>query len=122
MFLKSIIHEFDALFWDEDLSDAGPEDYEECDPDFDDEDFDLDGEDAEDESGADAAEVEPPAEPREPIWSMSLELNDRNFKDITFCNQMHSEPQELFWSLMEYFEDEFDNKDFDENEDDGEEK
>ena len=77
-FLKSIIHELDALFWDEDMSDAG---------------------------------VEESAENREPLWSLCLELNNGEDKKITFYNQMHDAPQELFWLLAEWFEPD---EDFDE--------
>jgi len=106
-FLKSVIHEYDALFWDEDLSDAEPG----CDPyldilpeyrpDFDEDDTELD--DAED-SGPDDTDPEEPAEDREPLWSLCLELNNGEEKKIVFYNQMHDAPQELFRSLMEWFE------------------
>lgn len=86
-FLKSVIHEDDALFWDEDLSD-------------------VDGYDPYDEDVDDDMSDEPkePIENREPLWSLCLDLNNGNEKKITFYNQMHDAPQELFWSIMEWFE------------------
>jgi len=107
-FLKSVIHEYDALFWDEDLSDDPPGEFDpyldllpEYRPDFD-----------EDELFADE-DSEPEAEikTREPLWSLCLELNNGGEKKIIFYNQLHDAPQELFQSLMEWFE-------FDDDEDD----
>ena len=86
-FLKSLIHEYDALFWDEDLSDA------------DDEDYDID------------EEAEAPSPDRKPMWSLLLELNNGEEKMITFYNQMHDAAQELFLSLLGYFK--FDDEDYD---------
>lgn len=94
-FLKAIVHELNAPFWGEDLSDAGSDDYEDYDPYF-------DGEKT--EPAMDDTEPEPPAEPKEPLWSLSLELNNGDNRDITFYNQMHDEPQDLFWSLCDWFE------------------
>jgi len=37
-------------------------------------------------------------------WSLCLELSNGEEKKITFYNQMHDAPQELFWALMEWFE------------------
>ena len=77
-FLKAVIHQFDALFWHENLSGAEYE-YTE----------------------------EPPAPPddREPIWSLRLLLTKGMGESVqTFYSQMHEEPQDLFWSLMEFFE------------------
>lgn len=82
-FLKSVIHELDALFWDEDLSDAAP--------------------DSEDDNEESSAESRPSAA-KKTYWSLLLELNNGEDKQITFYNQMHDGPQELFWSLMELFE------------------
>ena len=109
-FLKSLIHEHDALFWGEDLSDAGPGELDpyldilpEYRPDFGMGDFDSDDEDED-------SEPEAPAEGREPIWSLLLELNNGEDKAITFYNQMHDAPQALFLALSAYFEpdDEYD--------------
>lgn len=103
-FLKSLIHEYDALFWDEDLSDAEPEEFDpyldllpEYRPDFGELDIALEDEDED-------SEMEPLVENREPIWSLLLELNNGEDKVITFYNQMHDAPQELYLSLMDYFE------------------
>jgi len=103
-FLKAVIHELDALFWDEDLSDAGPND----------DDFDLfpDDEPDEDEDEAPPVPAEQeekdggrlPGEGRPPLWSLRLELNNGEEKVITFYNQTHDAPGELYWSLMEWFE------------------
>ena len=117
-FLKSVIHEYDALFWGEDLSDAGPDEYDpyldilpEYRPDFDeheefDIDFDPDGEMEADKTDAApaAAEQAEHGEARHPLWSLRLELNSGEERVITFYNQMHNGPQELFWSLIECFE------------------
>ena len=98
-FLKSVIHEYDALFWDEDLSDAesgGYDPYLDILPEYrpdDDDDNEVDGDEPD----------EPPAD-RELVWSLCLELNNGEEKRIVFYNQMHDAPQELFRSLMEWFE------------------
>lgn len=69
-------------------------------PDFDeDDDCDFDEEDETEDS-----EPETPADEREPVWSLRLVLNKGGEKTQTFYNQMHDEPQELFWALMEWFE------------------
>ena len=117
-FLKAVIHELDALFWDEDLSDAGPDD-DDFDP-FSDEDTD----EAEDETAPEPVPAEqgeperPPDESRLPLWSLRLELNNGEDKAMTFYNQMHDEPQSLYWSLMECFEPDEDDIDEDEYESD----
>jgi hypothetical protein len=105
--LKAVIHELDALFWDEDLSDSGPDD-EDYDP-F----VENDGEDVEEETQA--AEPETPTETRPVLWSLRLELNNGEEKVVTFYEQMHDEPQELYWLLMEWFESEEDYEDEEEN-------
>lgn len=92
-FLKAVVHELNAPFWAEDLSDAGPDDSEDYDPYF-------DGE----EAASVMDDTEPLAEPKEPLWSLSLELNNGEERKITFYHQMHDEPQGLFWSLCEWFE------------------
>lgn len=81
-YLKSVIHELDALFWEEDLSDAAQE---------------YDGE-------ADGILPVLSAEKGKTYWSLSLELSNGENKTITFYHRMHSEPQSLFWSLMEIFD------------------
>ena len=99
-FLKAVVHELDAPFWDEDYSDEAYE-YDpyldvlpEYRPDFDEED--------EDEA---ADEPQPaPADDREPLWSLSLDLNTGKYKEMAFYNQTPDAAAELFWSLMEYFE------------------
>ena len=115
-FLKSVIHDYDALFWDEDLSDAEPGEFDPYldilleyrpdygDPGFDEYDIDFDFDEDECDAGDDDTGPKQPAEDREPIWSLCLELNNGEEKRITFYNQMHQEPQELFWALMEWFE------------------
>jgi len=124
-FLKAVVHQLNAPFWSEDLSDAEP-DYDpyldilpEYRPDYyTDEDFSwalyINDEGAED------APEDDTAEDKEPVWSLKLSLTKGyGDKTQTFYNQMHQEPQELFWSLMEWFDqddDEFD-EDFDEDDD-----
>ena len=71
--------------------------------DFDDEEDDGDG----------LEDTEESVPQGEPLWSVKLELNNGEEKQIIFYNQMHSEVQELYWALMEAFEpddieDEFD--------------
>ena len=166
-FLKAVVHQLDAPFWSEDLSDAGPDDYDVFDddpysdmlpeydfehryrPDYpsadvsnktgadsDEENFDwalyIDDEDdiniAEDEDSTDATEdkgegnggddckQEAPADDREPVWMLRLMLTKGMGEKVqNFYNQMHEEPQNLFWSLMEWFEPD----DVDEFDDDG---
>jgi hypothetical protein len=107
-FLKAVVHQFNAPFWSEDLSDAEPGEHDpyidllpEFHPDSGEyEDFDFD--DADDGY---CSEQESSVEGREPIWSLCLLLTKGiGEKTQTFYNQMHQEPQELFWSLMEWFE------------------
>jgi len=112
-FLKSVVHQFDAPFWSEDLSDE-PFEYDpyldilpEYRPDYDDFDFDFD--DDEDD------EQESITEDREPVCSLRLVLT-KGIGEITqtFYNQLHEMPQELFWALMDWFEpdtDDFDDGD-----------
>lgn len=68
-FLKSLIHEWEILFWDEDLSDDSSND--------------------------------------ELLCSATLELSNGSNKEIAFYNQLHDEPQELYWALMDFFAPEF---------------
>jgi len=98
-FLKMLIHEWDILFWDEDLSDLKPnedpylETLEELI-------FASDrgkDEDVPDENGE-------AAQPGEPLWCVKLELNSGTSKEITFYNQLQSEPQEMYWALTNFFE------------------
>ncbi|MDL2218424.1 hypothetical protein LJC27_07165 [Christensenellaceae bacterium OttesenSCG-928-M15] len=98
-FLKAVIHELDALFWDEDYRDSADE-YDpyldilpEYRPDFDDEDMEPD-----DESEA------APEETREPVWSLRLELNNGEDKEMLFYSQAPDATAELYWLLMEYIE------------------
>ena len=106
-FLKSLIHEYDALFWDEDLSDAEPGGHDPY--------LDILPEYRPDDNDADDDETAEPSGNREPIWSLCLELNNGEEKKITFYYQMHDAPQELFRSLMEWFEpDDEDESDIDE--------
>ena len=99
-FLKSLIHEWDILFWDEDLSDSGPDDddpYLDILPEF--RDFDDDEDDDEglpQEPGETAAQGDP-------IWSVNLKMNKGKNKEIVFYSQLHDEPQELYWALMSFF-------------------
>ena len=98
-FLNMLIHEWDILFWDEDLSDCEP-----------DENTYLDtlaklifgdnwrtDEDAHDETGEGV-------HPGEPLWSVKLGLSNGDSKEIIFYNQLQSEPQELYWVLTNFFE------------------
>jgi len=96
-FLRSLIHEWDILFWDEDLSDSGPDDdpYLDILPEF------YDDEEDDEDIPQEPEEAAPQGEP---IWSMKLELNDGSDKEIAFYNQLHDEPQELYWALMSFFE------------------
>jgi len=151
-FLKAVIHQLDALFWSDDLSDAGHGDNSDyCDlfdlylsvfpddrpdygipPDYDEgENFDwalyVDDDDTDEDSDNDSIEDGNDGEAiatREPVWSLKLLLTKNMGEKVqTFYNQMHNAPQDLFWSLMEWFEpelefDDEDNGEFDE--DDGE--
>jgi hypothetical protein len=122
-FLKAVVHQFNAPFWSEDLSDAGPDDYDpylnilpEFRPDLDDEeDFDwalyIDDDDDEPESDPE------PTEDKEPICSIKLMLTKGyGEKTQTFYNQLHQEPEELFWALMDWFEPEDFEDEFEEDE------
>jgi hypothetical protein len=106
-FLKSLIHEWHILFWDEDLGDGIWHIDEEVDllPEYkiDDDDEEFFEEDEAEEDG-DTLPDEILLADREPIWSVLLELNNGKFKEITFYNQMHTEPQELYQALQEWFE------------------
>jgi len=117
-FLKAVVHQFNAPFWSEDLSDAGPDEYDPCDPCLDvlpefrpdfgyGEDSGLDEEVGDCECGGTggvAGGHDAIAEVREPIWSLRLMLTKGiGETSQAFYNQMHDEPQELFWSLMEWF-------------------
>ena len=99
-FLKSLIHEWDVLFWAEDLSDSGPDDddpYLDILPEY----RDFDDEENDEDIPQEPEETAPQGEP---IWSVKLELNDGSEKEIVFYNQPHDEPQELYWALMSFFE------------------
>ena len=138
-FLKAVVHQLNAPFWSEDLSDAEPDDCgfqgyailgHEDDENFDwavyidgiNEDESSNGDDNisnnthdEDNEQDNNSEQGTSAEKKEPIWSLHLLLN-KGIGEITqtFYNQMHENPQNLFWSLMEWFEvgnDEFESDD-----------
>ena len=83
-FLKFVVHELDALFWDEDLSDEKLGN--------------------EDDVETPAREFIVPAKPKKSYWSLHLMLSNGENKEITFYNQMHGRPQDLFWELMKLFE------------------
>jgi hypothetical protein len=93
-FLKAVIHQLDALFWSEDLSDAVPKEYDpyldilpEYRPDFDDDEIDT----------IDTIKQEPQAENREPLWSLRLLLTKGIGENVqTFYNQMHNAPENYF--------------------------
>ena len=56
-------------------------------------------------------------EGREPIWSLHLLLTKGIGEKVqTFYNQMHEAPQDLFWSLMEWFEPDGDEFEFNDEE------
>lgn len=99
-FLKAVVHELDAPFWDEDLSDTGYADdpyldvFPESRPDF------TDDDEEEEALTPEAA----PDDHREPLWSLRLEMNTGEDKEMVFFNQMHDAPVDLFWLLMEYFD------------------
>jgi len=93
-FLKSVIHELDALFWDEDLSDAEPG--VELNPFCDDDEMGGETEVAAELGNLDVNLL--------PICSLRLDLNNGEEKFIKFYHQMHDEPQTLYWSLMNCFE------------------
>ena len=115
-FLKAVIHQLDALFWSEDFSDAGDGDY-----DYDPYDLYMDDDDTDEEDEDDKNENsddKPTTEDREPIWSLRLLLTKGMGENVqTFYNQMHEAPQDLYWSLMEWFEpdDEDEYDEFDED-------
>lgn len=94
-FLKAVVHELNAPFWKEDLSDAGPLDIL---PEY----RDLDGEDIEEEPEPGAGDEG--EESRPPLWSLWLELSTGEQRDIIFFNQMHDEAQGLFSSINSFFE------------------
>jgi hypothetical protein len=97
-FLKFVVQQLNAPFWDEDLSDAAEGDFDpEHYPYFDDA-YDTDPDDI---VQVIENEQEAPADGREPIWTLHLVLNKGGEKTLTFYNQMHDEPRELFWALME---------------------
>ena len=137
-FLKTVVHQLNAPFWSEDLSDADDDYYNpydpyldilpECRPDYGADFEDNEGEyfdwalyidDEDDDDPDETGEQEAETDNREPIWSLKLLLTKGyGEKTQTFYNQMHQEPQDLFWSLMEWFEPD----DFDDEFDDDEEK
>lgn len=94
-FLKRVVHELNAPFWSEDLIDAGenvipfPGTEEEIDPDM---------------VGYDIYRQDRPAPDAEPLWSLRLVLNRGEERMLAFYHRMYDEPQELFWSLMDFFE------------------
>jgi len=90
-FLKSLIHKWDILFWNEDLDDCGPSE----DP-FLDAALELFGLATEDSCADDP--------PVEPLWSVKLKLNNGDDREIVFYHSMYSEPQELYWALTNFFE------------------
>ncbi len=96
--LKAFIHELNTPFWDTDLSDseAGSSDpFLDILPEY----YDFDA-DLEDESDCDSGKA--PNE-KEPVCYLKLELNAGKIKEITFYNQLHEEPQSMFWTLMDFF-------------------
>ena len=105
-FLKSLIHEWHVLFWDEDLSDKVWSVDEEVDllPEYKTNHYDDDLEDDEIEDDEASVTDEIPQADREPIWTVLLELNNGKLKELTFYNQMHTEPQELYLTLQAWFE------------------
>ena len=106
-FLKAVVQQLDAPFWNEDLSDGGPDDYDDDDIYYDEDD---DEPDIDEEEEAEAA----PDPDREPIVYLRLVLNKGGEKTQAFYNQLHDAPQNLYWSLMEWFEPE---EEYDEDED-----
>jgi hypothetical protein len=96
-FLKAVVHQLDAPFWSEDLSDTGDHDYDPYDS------YEDVGEDNNDETIDN--EQEQLFEEREPICSLRMLLTKGLGENVqTFYNQLHEAPQDLFWSLMEWFE------------------
>ena len=99
-FLKAVVHELEAPFWAEDLSDTGYADDPYLDvlpefrPDF------ADDDEEDEEPAQDVA----PGDDREPLWSLRLEMNTGEDKEMVFFNQMHDAPVDLFWLVMEYFD------------------
>ncbi|MGL6200433.1 MAG: hypothetical protein ACRC3H_15995 [Lachnospiraceae bacterium] len=108
--LKYVVHELNAPFWNEDLSDSkcGSDPYLDILPEYRySEGYIPDCEDWEDDSEEDSEEVAAPDEEQElgePICTLSLELNNGDNPEIKFYNQLHDEPQELYWQLLELFE------------------
>ena len=99
-FLKAVVHELEAPFWAEDLSDAEYADdpYLDVLPEFR---PDFVGDDEEEEAPMPEAV---PDDQREPLWSLRLEMNTGEDKEMVFFNHMHDEPVNLFWLLMDYFD------------------
>ena len=114
-FLKSLIHEWHVLFWDEDFGESEDED-EDYDVDEDD-DFMTDDEefgvgDREEDKHPIATAVSAPN--REPVLSMHMELNKGKEKELTFYEYTPQEAELLFWELQAWFEDDalaFDDED-----------
>jgi hypothetical protein len=91
-YLKALIHQDDALYWHEDLSD-----------------FDTDNDpflDILPEQRHDY-EVNEPVLPKElePVWMLRLELNNGEKVKQTFYNNIYDAQIMLFWDLMGWFED-----------------
>jgi len=103
-FLKAVVHELNAPFWDEDLSDADPSDdpYLDILPGYRDYEGGMIEDGFEEETGVCAEGEE--AETRQPLWSLKLKLNKGGEREIAFYNQMRDEPQEFFWLLIDCFE------------------
>jgi len=106
-FMKSLIHEWDILFWDEDLSDSDAEydPYLDILPEY----RDLDDQEEDDEDFP--QEPEQAAPQGDPICTVHLMLNKGKSKELVFYNQLHDEPRELYWALLSFFEpDKFDDE------------
>jgi len=82
-------------------------------------DVDTDEEDADDDNEENInSDDKPTIEDREPLWSLRLLLTKGMGESVqTFYNQMHEAPQDLYLSLMEWFEpdDEDEYDEFDED-------
>jgi hypothetical protein len=109
-FLKAVVQQLNAPFWNEDYDLNGSDD--------DDFDFGIDGDnffsDEDDVDGSSEPE-EAPDENRKSVWTLRLVLNKGGETTQTsYREYIQDEPQDLFWSLMEWFEpeEEFDDEDF----------
>lgn len=103
---KVIVNQLEAPFWKEDLSDDeySHDPYIDILPGYfgDEDEYFLEEMDQKESSEKD----EETPEGKDPLWSLSLELDKGETHQTVFFNQMHDEPQELYWMLIALLEDE----------------